>query len=216
MSRRPVLYVLAGVNGAGKSSIGGRHLLDVSGMSWFNPDTFAREYRQATGCGQQEANAIAWGEGMRYLDEALANGTSYAFETTLGGRTVPARIAAASATHDVVVWYCGLASPQLHIARVKARVASGGHAIPEDKIRERYESSLVNLIALLPRLSSLMVYDNSMETDPGQPIADPLLVLALHEGKVIFPNTAAAIVATPDWAKPLVEAVLSGSLRNGG
>lgn len=216
MSGRPVLYVLAGVNGAGKSSIGGRHLLDVSGMSWFNPDTFAREYRQATGCGQEEANAIAWSEGMRYLDEAVANGTSYAFETTLGGRTVPARIAAAAAAHDVAVWYCGLASPQLHIARVKARVAYGGHAIPEDKIRERYESSLVNLIALLPRLSSLMVYDNSMETDPGEAIADPVLVLALHERKIIFPNTAAAIVATPDWAKPLVEAVLSGPLRDGG
>lgn len=216
MSGRPVLYVLAGVNGAGKSSIGGRHLLDVSGMSWFNPDTFAREYRQATGCGQQEANAIAWSEGMRRLDEAVGNGTSFAFETTLGGRTVPARIAAAAATHDVVVWYCGLASPQMHMARVKARVASGGHDIPEDKIRERYESSLVNLIALLPRLSALVVYDNSMEATPGEPIADPVLVLALHEGKLIFPNTAAAIVATPDWVKPLVEAVLSGPLRGGG
>jgi predicted ABC-type ATPase len=209
LSGRPVLYVLAGVNGAGKSSIGGQHLLDVSGMPWFNPDTFAREYREATGCNQQEANAIAWNEGMRYLDEAVANGTSYTFETTLGGRTVPARIAAAAATHDVVVWYCGLASPELHIARVKARVASGGHDIPEVKIRERCESSLVNLIALLPRLSSLTVYDNSMEAKSGESIADPVLVLALHEGKMLFPNTAAALKATPDWAKPLVEAVLS-------
>lgn len=210
MSGRPVLYVLAGVNGAGKSSIGGQHLLDVSGMPWFNPDTFAREYREATGCSQQEANAIAWSEGMRYLDEAVANGTSYAFETTLGGRTVPARIAAAAATHDVVVWYCGLASPELHIARVKARVASGGHDIPEGKIRERYEASLVNLIALLPRLSSLMVYDNSVEAESGKAIADPALVLALDEGKLLFPDTTAAIKATPDWAKPLVEAALSG------
>lgn len=209
MSERPVLYVLAGVNGAGKSSIGGQHLLDVSGMPWFNPDTFAREYREATGCGPEEANAIAWSEGMRYLDEAIANGTSYAFETTLGGRTVPAKIAAAAATHDVVIWYCGLASPELHIARVKARVASGGHDIPEGKIRERYESSLVNLIALLPRLSSLMVYDNSTEAEPGESIADPVPVLALHEGEILFPDTAASIDATPDWAKPLVEAALS-------
>lgn len=209
MSGRPVLYVLAGVNGAGKSSIGGQHLLDVSGMPWFNPDTFAREYREATGCGQEEANALAWSEGMRYLDGAIANGANYAFETTLGGRTVPAKIAAAAATHDVVIWYCGLASPELHIARVKARVASGGHDIPEDKIRERYESSLVNLIALFPRLSSLMVYDNSMEAEPGESIEDPVPVLALHEGKILFPDTAAAIEATPDWAKPLVEAALS-------
>jgi predicted ABC-type ATPase len=204
-----VLYVLAGVNGAGKSSLGGRHLHDVSGMPWFNPDTFAREYAQATGCGQAEANAVAWNEGMRYLDEALANGDSHAFETTLGGRTVPAKIASAAATHDVVVWYCGLASPELHIARVKARVAAGGHDIPEAKIRERWESSLLNLIALLPRLSSLVVYDNSAEAAPGRAVPDPVRVLDLHEGRLLFPDTAAAIVATPDWAKPLVEAVLS-------
>ena len=68
---RPVLYVLAGVNGAGKSSIGG-HLLDRGGLTWFNPDTFARELKAATGCGQDSANAQAWQEGMRRLDEALA------------------------------------------------------------------------------------------------------------------------------------------------
>lgn len=209
MSRRPALYVLAGTNGAGESSIGGQHLLDVSGMPWFNPDTFAREYREATGCSQEEANAIAWSEGMRRLDEAIENGTSYAFETTLGGRTVPAKIATASASHDVAIWYCGLASPELHIARVKARVASGGHDIPEGKIRERYESSLVNLIALLPRLSSLRAYDNSVQAELEAPIPDPVLVLALHEGKILFPATAAAIEATPDWAKPLLEAALA-------
>jgi len=209
LSERPVLYVLAGVNGAGKSSIGGQHLLDLSGMPWFNPDTFAREYREATGCGQEEANATAWGEGMRRLYEAIANGTSYAFEATLGGHTVPAKIAAAAATHDVAIWYCGLASPELHIARVKARVALGGHDIPEGKIRERYESSLMNLIALLPRLSSLMVYDNSAQAEPEESIGDPVLALTLHEGNILFPDTAAAIEATPNWARPLVEAALS-------
>jgi hypothetical protein len=48
-----------------------------------------------------------------------------------------------------------------------------------------------------------------MEVESGESIADPVLVLALHEGKMLFPDTAAAIEATPDWAKPLVEAVLS-------
>jgi len=209
LSKSPILYVLAGVNGAGKSSIGGRHLLDVSGVSWFNPDTFAREYREVTGCSQQEANAVAWNEGMRYLDEAIANGTSYAFETTLGGRTVPAKIAAAAVTHDVVIWYCGLASPELHIARVEARVAAGGHDIPEGKIHERYQSSLLNLIALLPRLMSLTVYDNSAQVVPGEPIPDPVLVLDMYQGKIHFPDTVASIMATPDWAKPLVEVALS-------
>jgi len=129
---RPVLYVLAGVNGAGKSSIGG-HLLKQVGLTWFNPDTFARELMVATGCDQETANARAWQESVRRLDEAIAKGQNHALETTLGGTTVAAKILKAAKTHDVLVWFCGLSSPELHIARVQARVAAGGHPIPEEK-----------------------------------------------------------------------------------
>ena len=109
---RPVLYVLAGVNGAGKSSIGG-YLLARAGLAWYNPDDYAREVASFRGCTQAEANGIAWTEGMRRLDAAIASGQSFAFETTLGGKTVAGKIAAAAATHDVAIWYCGLASPEL-------------------------------------------------------------------------------------------------------
>jgi shikimate kinase len=115
----PVLYVLAGVNGAGKSSVGG-HLLTRAGLPWFNPDSFARELRAATGCDPTAANAAAWTEGMRRLDAAVQARQSFAFETTLGGRSVPARLRAASRTHEVLVWFCGLASPELHLARVRS------------------------------------------------------------------------------------------------
>jgi predicted ABC-type ATPase len=54
--KRPVVFVLAGVNGAGKSSVGG-HLLEREGLTWFNPDAFARELVSATGCDQNRANA---------------------------------------------------------------------------------------------------------------------------------------------------------------
>ena len=56
---RPVLYVLAGVNGAGKSSVGG-HVLTQAGMTWFNPDSYARELMQLRGGALQEANGQAW------------------------------------------------------------------------------------------------------------------------------------------------------------
>ena len=96
---RPVLYVLAGVNGAGKSSVGG-HLLERDGLTWFNPDTFARELKAATGCDQETANANAWHESMHRLEEAIAKGLNHAFETTLGGKSVTARILEAAKTHD--------------------------------------------------------------------------------------------------------------------
>ena len=66
----PVLLV-AGKNGAGKSSIGG-HLLTRAGLAWFNPDAFAREWLATGMTDQTEANAVAWNEGMRRLDEAIA------------------------------------------------------------------------------------------------------------------------------------------------
>ena len=207
---RPVLFVLAGVNGAGKSSIGG-HLLEQQGLTGFNPDTFARELIAASGCDQSTANARAWEEGVRRLDEAIASGHNHAFETTLGGRTIAARIAAAAHTHDVMIWFCGLASPDLHVARVRARVAAGGHDIPEAKIRERYPQALQNLITLMPTLAQLQVYDNSAEVGVGDPIPDPVLVLEMEGGRLTWPaaDDGDALRRTPEWAKPVVEAALA-------
>jgi predicted ABC-type ATPase len=208
MTRR-VLYVLAGVNGAGKSSIGG-HLLKRNGRTWFNPDTFAREYKAATGCDQETANGVAWQEGMHRLDEAIAKGEGYAFETTLGGRSVTAKILQATKTHDVMIWFCGLSSPELHIARVEARVAAGGHPIPEEKIRERYIQSPMNLIKLMPHAAYIAVYDNTEEAAADGTVPDPVLVLEMENGKVISPaaDDLEALQRAPDWTKPILEAAL--------
>jgi predicted ABC-type ATPase len=206
---RPVLFVLAGVNGAGKSSIGG-YLLGQRNLSWFNPDTFARELMAMSGCDQTTANSHAWNEGVRRLDDAIVGGFSHAFETTLGGHTIAARIADATRTHDVVIWFCGLATPEQHIERVRLRVASGGHDIPEDRIRERYPQALRNLIALMPMLAHLYVYDNSTDVAPGEPVPDPVLVLEMADGRLAWPaaDDVAVLQRTPDWAKPLLEAAL--------
>ncbi len=206
---RPVLYVLAGVNGAGKSSIGG-HLLERNGLTWFNPDTFAREFKAATGCDQETANAQAWQESIRRLDEALAKGLNHAFETTLGGRTVVGKILEATRTHDVLVWFCGLSSPELHIARVKARIAAGGHPIPEEKIQERYPLAQLNLIELMPHVAYIQVYDNSTEAAADGTVPDPLLVLEMEKGRVISPtpDDVTALQNAPEWTRPILEAAL--------
>lgn len=204
---RPRIFVLAGVNGAGKSSVGG-HALHRAGIAWFNPDTFARSLVEATGSPQEDANAAAWQEGVRRLDEAIALGHDHAFETTLGGNTIVAKLREASASHDLQMWYCGLDSPEHHIARVRLRVSGGGHDIPEAKIRERWHSSLANLIGLMPRLSRLQLYDNSRDATPGTPIPDPRLLLQLARDRILWPTDAGALQQTPDWAKPILEAAL--------
>ena len=97
---------------------------------------------------------------------------------------------------------------QKHIDRVKLRVRHGGHDIPEEKIRRRWDGSRQNLIALLPRLARLQVFDNSVEAAPGEDVPDPVLVLEMEHGRVLHPGRGdvAALDATPEWAKPIVAA----------
>jgi len=206
---RPFILVLAGVNGAGKSSVGGA-ILAGHGLAWFNPDTYARELVAQLGLGLAEANGRAWEHGRSRLEAAIANGANHAFETTLGGNTIPEMLAKASRSHDVVMLFCGLASAELHIRRVQLRVASGGHPIGEDKIRERWVTSRANLVKLLPRLSRLQVFDNSAEALPGREIPDPVLVLEMSAGRMVLPDpqNVNALKRTPEWARPIVQAAI--------
>lgn len=199
--------MLAGVNGAGKSSVGGSLLTD-QGLAWFDPDAMARELVATLQMAQADANAQAWAFGVAQLEAALAHRRAFAFETTLGGRTVPALIERAAATHDVVMLYVGLDSVEHHLQRVRLRVAHGGHDIPEARVRERWLASRANLVRLLPCLARLQVFDNSTEAAPGEPIGDPLCVLELDRGRVAWPDAAdaQALAATPAWARPIVQA----------
>jgi predicted ABC-type ATPase len=94
-----------------------------------------------------------------------------------------------------------LNAPEFHIARVRSRVAKGGHDIPETKIRERYSQSRLNLIRLLPKLTEVLVYDNSADADPHTGMApEPTLILHLVQGKV---ENSCDPALVPDWAKPI-------------
>lgn len=201
------IYVIAGVNGAGKSSIGGAAFRSFGG-EYYNPDEAARELLAANpGLGQIEANVAAWQQGGRLLRQAITERLDFAFETTLGGNTIPRLLAEAAAQGiGIYVWYAGLSSPELHIQRVRFRVRRGGHDIPEDTIRRRYERSRLNLIALLPLLAALRIYDNSAEADPeAGAIPVPVLVLHIERGKILNLDSLPQV---PDWAKPIVAAAL--------
>jgi len=206
----PERLVLAGTNGAGKSSIAGA-ILENLGAVYYNPDTVTRRYIEE-GLPPEEANSRAWRRGVNQLDRAIRDRLNYAFETTLGGHTITQRlIEAAKLGVRVRIWYVGLATSELHIARVKARVARGGHDIPELRVRERYNASRENLVRLLPHLYELTMFDNSQDVrmNAGDP-PEPLHVLHLRGGRL---QHLAAPTVIPAWCKPIVAAAVRLSGR---
>jgi predicted ABC-type ATPase len=202
------IVVLAGVNGAGKSSILGQTFLQ-RGVEVFNPDTATDLILQRNpALSREQANQYGWEQGRRLLERAIEARQDYAFETTLGGATITALLQRALRLRQhVYMSYVGLDGPGLHIARVRHRVAAGGHDVPEERIRVRYEASRLNLIRLLPRLTELRVYDNSRHADPAKG-AEPRPALILHTAR----GRVQAVMDLPDvpqWAKPIVAAALT-------
>src|SRR5688572_28624141 len=87
-AKTPRLFVLAGVNGAGKSSIGGA-IFRATGVDYYNPDEAARRLMAGNSAlTQRDANGIAWQQGKRLLEAAVARRLDFVFETTLGGGTI--------------------------------------------------------------------------------------------------------------------------------
>jgi predicted ABC-type ATPase len=203
---RGTITVLAGVNGAGKSSVAGTYIR-AAGGDYYNPDEFTRSLlRQNPGLDPAVANSLAWTRGMELLEHAVTAGDDFVFETTLGANTIP-RLLTRAATDGMAVkiFFVGLASVEHHLRRVAARVATGGHNIPEAKIRERWENSRLNLIRLLPHLTELMVWDNSTEAELSTDAPVPVLLLHLRQRAIVAPKN---LSSTPDWAKPIVAAAL--------
>lgn len=195
--------MLAGVNGAGKSSIGGSKL-HAEGLEWYNPDEISRAlHAQFHDRSLDEINSQVWHEGLRRLKQAIIGNVDFAFETTLGGDTITKTLLQAVASGvRVNIWYCGLESPELHIERVKARVACGGHDIPEDKIRARFQTSMQNLCLLANVVDQLAVYDNSQPLGRDK---NPDLRLLLHlEGDTVRELDR----NMPGWAKPVAAVCL--------
>lgn len=218
--RHGSIFVLAGCNGAGKTSIGGAALLE-SGVRFYNPDEAARTILAANAHlnprpTMGEVNAAAWSQGRTLLERAIDQHLDFAFETTLGGQTMSELLERAAAKRLAVhVWFAGLHNVELHIERVRQRVMRGGHDIPRVKIVERYDSGRKNLVRLLPQLASVRVYDNSVQADPGQGMTPaPRLLLHCLERKIVSPTKLRSLLAdTPEWAKPVVAAALDLHLK---
>jgi predicted ABC-type ATPase len=194
---------LAGPNGGGKSSVAGAFVRG-RGSDYYNPDEVTRKMlRDDPFLEPEAANSLAWLEGKRLLEKAISGRLDFILETTLGGDTIPALLrSAADSGLALRIWFVALGSAEDHVARVKARVKQGGHDIPEVKIRQRYDNSRANLIELLPHLTELRVFDNSLEGDPAEGAQPrPMLILHLLDCAIAY---LCPLPEVPNWAKPIV------------
>jgi predicted ABC-type ATPase len=160
----PNVFLITGPNGAGKSTSAPELLTGVRKVAEFvNADVIQKE----AGISEIEAGRIT----LTRLEALAAARKDMAFETTLASRLLLPRIhamqAAGYAFHLTFFW---LPSADMAVARVAKRVASGGHSIPEDVIRRRYERGLDNFFnTYSPAADSWLMVNNT--SAPGTPIA---------------------------------------------
>jgi predicted ABC-type ATPase len=157
----PKVVVLAGPNGAGKSTSAEAILKGALGVDEFvNADVIA------LGLSGFEPDRAAMAAGrimLARLHELAQRRQSFAFETTLASRTFAPWLADLIRDgyqfHLVFLW---LPSADMAVARVAARVRDGGHNVPEETIRRRYDAGLRNFFGLYrPMASTWKLCDNS-------------------------------------------------------
>ncbi len=157
----PDLYIIAGCNGAGKTTASYTLLPKTLGITEFvNADEIAKGLSPFN----QEGVALEAGRIMlNRIKDLIQKKKNFAFETTLATRSYVGLINEAKKNgykvHLVFLW---LNSVDLTIKRVKTRVQKGGHNIPVNVIRRRYVSGLDNLFGLYSSVvTDCMIYDNS-------------------------------------------------------
>lgn len=194
---RPSLVLLAGPNGAGKSTLYDTRVKPRFAGPFINADVIQRdELRDRTMQASYEAARIA----AARRAEMLQAGRSFATETVFSHPSKLEVIDDARARGFlVVVMHVGVDSPDLSVARVAGRAEEGGHAVPEGKIRARYDRGAPLIRQAVLRADRGMVFDNSrLNTPPAQMLvfakgrltkAEPLLpewILAVYGADLVI------------------------------
>lgn len=174
MNSRRALYIIAGCNGAGKTTASMTVLPEVLHCREFvNADEIAKGLSPF----RPEEVAVQAGRLMlERIDRLLTRGETFAIETTLATRSYAGLVRRAKAAgYTVLLLFFWLPSPEMAEMRVAQRVAEGGHDIPREVIRRRYWLGLRNLLEIYaPEVDVWSMYDNG---GPMRPIVDRNIVV---------------------------------------
>lgn len=151
LEKKSEIVVFAGPNGSGKSTF--TSLLKPS-MDYINAD----EIKKSIKCSSLEAAQLA----ERQREEHISQMNEFCFETVLStGRNLKLLEKAKNKGYFIRCYYILTADPMINIWRVKSRVESGGHDVPEDKIIKRYDRALELVKDLVKICDICHIYDNS-------------------------------------------------------
>lgn len=155
------LYIIAGCNGAGKTTASFTILPEILECKEFvNADEIAK------GLSPFQPEKVAFEAGrimLNRINELFEQNENFAFETTLATKTYKQRIQhAKKREYNTTLLFFWLKSTELAKERVKMRVQEGGHNIPEDVIERRYLKGIINLFNIyLPIVDQILIFDNS-------------------------------------------------------
>jgi len=155
------LYIIAGCNGAGKTTASFTILPDILDCKEFvNADEIAK------GLSPFQPEKVSFGAGrimLNRIDELLSENENFAFETTLATRSYKSKIEEAKKYgYQVTLLFFWLENIELAQERVKIRVSEGGHNIEPEVIKRRYSKGIKNLFDIyLPIVDGALIFDNS-------------------------------------------------------
>lgn len=196
-AEQPIFLIIAGPNGSGKSTAYEQSLVEAEGRSFriINPDLFAKRLVETEQLDLASANILAVQRIEAWLETSILAGHTVGVETVLSTDKYRRLVdLAKSVGYQFRLIYIMLDNPDLNVERVRLRVQSGGHAVPEDKIRARYHRSLEQLRWFIRRADDAVLYDNSG--------AQPRLVGQKEDGITwLDVNSPATLLAALDPAR---------------
>ena len=168
MKTKKQLWILAGGNGAGKSTFY-RTRLATKGLAFINADIIARQlYPDAPESHSYDAARIA----AEIRSQLLEQGRSFCFETVFSHPSKIDFVAEAKALgYEIILVFMHLGDSNLNQARVAQRVSEGGHDVPADKVINRIPRTLKNIRIALPLCDQVYVLDNATYSNPFKQIA---------------------------------------------
>jgi len=193
---KPVLIVIAGPNGSGKTSVTSKilHHEWMENAVYINPDLVAQERFGDWNSPEAIRKAVIYCQEWR--EQSLAGRKSLIFETVLSADDKIDFIERAKkAGFFVRLFFVCTESPTINASRIAQRVIKGGHDVPITKIISRYQKSVLNCKFIATKVDRTYLYDNSIED------AEAKLLLRFSDGKI----AKQYVEEMPKWAKQIIE-----------